>query len=180
MSQTDNTLIQLFLPIIQAGLIADGFSTVVVQQANQPTQQGIPTAPTVYFYKTHNVRYGFLGRADEWDPIASRMVHHERQYYETTFRIQALVLQNVKNPGYTASDLANEVASIMQSDSTRTVLNSQGVGILRIHEISNPYFKDDRDNFEALPSFDFTLIYLNDRLSTTPIIDTYLYDIYPV
>jgi hypothetical protein len=108
------------------------------------------------------------------------MVHHERQYYETTFRIQALVLQNVKNPGYTASDLANEVASIMQSDSTRTVLNSQGVGILRIHEISNPYFKDDRDNFEALPSFDFTLIYLNDRLSTTPIIDTYLYDIYPV
>ena len=178
--QTDNTLIQLFLPIIKAGLIADGFNNVVVQQANQPTQQGIPTAPTVYFYKTGNRRYGFLGRNDKWDAMSSTMVHHERQYYETSFRIQALVLQNVKTPSYTASDLANEVACIMQSDNTLAVLNDQGVGILRITDIINPYFTDDRDNFEALPSFDFTLLYLNDRLSTTPIVDTYQYGIYPV
>jgi len=178
--QTDNTLIQLFLPIIKAGLIADGFNNVVVQQANQPTQQGIPTAPTVYFYKTGNRRYGFLGRNDKWDAMSSTMVHHEHQYYETSFRIQTLVLQNVKTPSYTASDLANEVACIMQSDNTLAVLNAQGVGILRVTDISNPYFTDDRDNFEALPSFDFTLLYLNDRLSTTPIVDTYQYGIYPV
>jgi|SRR5271163_220366 len=178
--QTDNTLIQLFLPIIQAGLIADGFTNVVTQQANQPTQQGIPTAPTVYFYKTHTKRYGFLGRNDKWNSMSSMMVHHEHQYYETTFRIQTLVLQSVKNPTYTAADLANEVASIMQSDATLATLNAQGVGILRVMDIANPYFTDDRDNFEALPSFDFTLLYLNDRTSTTPIIDTYQYGIHPV
>ena len=178
--QTDNTLIQLFLPSIQNGLIADGFANVVVQQANQPTQQGIPTAPTVYFYKTNTKRYGFLGRQDIWDPNTSKMVHHETQYYETTFRIQSLVLQNVKSPSYTSADLANEVSSILQSDNTVTALNAQNVGILRITDIVNPYFTDDRDNFEALPSFDFTLLYLNDRLSTNPIVDTYQYDIYPV
>ena len=178
--QTDNTLIQLFLPIIQNGLIADGYTNVVVQQANQPTQQGIPTAPTVYFYKVGNRRYGFLGRQDVWSSESNTMVHNERQYYETTFRIQALVLQNVKAPNYTASDLANEVACILQSDNTRTILNNSGVGVLRITDIRNPYFVDDRDNFEALPSFDFTLVYLNDRLSTSPIFDDFVYGIYPV
>lgn len=178
--QTDNTLIQLFAPIIEDGLIADGFTNVVVQQANQPTQQGIPTNPTVYFYKVANKRFGFLERKDDWNPNTARMDHHERQYYETTFRIQALVLQSVTSPTYTASDLANEVASILQSDNTLAILNAQGVGILRITEISNPYFTDDRDNFEALPSFDFTLLYLNDRFSTNPIVDTFQYGIYPV
>ncbi len=175
--QTDNTLIQLFLPIIQSGLVADGFNNVIVQQANQPTQQGIPTGPTVYFYKLHDKRFGYLGRLDKW---VSSMVHTESQYYETTYRVQALVLQNVRNPGYTAADLANEVACIMQSDTTRATLNAQGVGILRVMDISNPYFTDDRDNFEALPSFEFTLLYLNDRISTTPIVDSYQPGIYPV
>jgi hypothetical protein len=178
--QTDNTLIQLFLPIIQQGLVTDGFSNVVVQQANQPTQQGIPTAPTVYFYKTHTKRYGFLGRHDDWNTDISMMQHHERQYYETTFRIQTLVLQSPKFPGYTAADLADEVASLLQSDKALATFNAQGVGILRVTNINNPYFTDDRDNFEALPSFDFTLLYLNDRVSTNPIIDSYSYAVYPV
>ena len=180
MSQTDNSLIQLFLPLIQAGLAADGFNNVVVQQANQPTQQGSPTAPTVYFYKLYDKRYGFLKRIDEWDSNLNRMAHHEKQYYETSFRFQALVLQNPKYPTYTASDLANEVACILQSDSTLFALNAQGVGVLRITDIANPYFTDDRDNFEAIPSFDFTMLYLNDRFSTNPIVDTYQYGIYPV
>jgi len=178
--QTDNMLIQLFLPIIQAGLIADGFNNVVTQQANQPTQQGIPTDPTVYFYKVSNKRYGFLGRFDQWDSNTSTMIHNERQYYETTFRIQALVLQSAKSPTYTASDLANEVACIMQSDSTLKILNAAGVGILRVTDISNPYFTDDKDNFEALPSFEFTSLYLNDRVTTSPIFDDFQYGIFPV
>ena len=178
--QTDNTLIQLFLPIIRAGLIADGFTNVIVQQANQPTQQGIPTAPTVYFYKTHTKRYGFLGRQDQWDSVATHMVHNERQYYETTFRIQTLVLQSVTTPGYTAADLADEVASIMQSDNARAIMNAQNVGILRVTDISNPYFTDDRDNFEALPSFEFTMLYLNNRISTSNIVGSFEPGIYPV
>jgi len=177
---TENSLIELFLPIITEGLITDGFPDVVVQRANQPTQQGIPTAPTVYFYKMADRRYGFLGRQDNWDSVLNKMVHQEKQYYETTFRIQTLVLQNPKYLSFTASDLANEVASILQSDNTVTTLNAQGVGILRITDIVNPHFVDDRDNFEAIPSFDFTLLYLNDRISTTPIINSFEPGIYPV
>jgi hypothetical protein len=168
---TDNDLIQLFIPIIHNALIADGFSNVSIKQSNQPTMQGINTNPTVYFFKVANKRYGFLKRYDTWDSINSVMVHTEAQYFETTFQMAALVLQNPKNiliP--TASDLINEVASIMQSDQTRAILKQAGVGILRVMDVVNPYFFDDRDNFEASPSFDFVLSYENTRISTSPII----------
>jgi hypothetical protein len=167
---TDNQLIQLFLPIIQAGLIADGFPNVVTKQANQPTQQGINSSPTVYFYKVASKRYGFLGRSDVWDSNTNEMIHTESQYYETTFQISALVRQFPITPNqYTASDLVNEVASIMQSDKTRDILNNSGVGILRITDISNPYFVDDRDQFEASPSFDFILTSQASRVSVNPV-----------
>lgn len=173
---TDNQLIQLFLPIIQAGLIADGFTNVQAKQANQPTQQGANTGPTVYFFKLNNKRYGFLGRWSKWDTITSKMVHTESQYYECTFQVSSLVRQSPYTPNqYTASDLVNEVASIMQSDNTRTILNNSGVGILRVTDVLNPYFVDDKDQFEASPSFDFTLTYQQSRVTTDPVIQSYDY-----
>ena len=166
---TDNQLIQLFLPIIQAELVADGFTRVVVKAANQPTQQGIDTGPTVYFYKISTKRYGFLGRRDVWDTNNNVMTHTESQYYETTFQVSALVLQSPLTPSqYTAGDLVNEVASIMQSDNTRAILNASGVGILRIQDIPNPYFVDDRDQFEASPSIEFVLTSQAFRVNNDP------------
>jgi hypothetical protein len=168
---TDNQLIKLFLPIVQAGLIADGFLNVTVKQSNQPTQQGINSSPTVYFYKVGSKRYGFLGRFYNWDAVHSVMVHNEKQYMEATFQISALVRQFPITPNqYTAADLVTEVSDIMQSDATLDILNNAGVGILRVTEIRNPYFTDDHDQFEASPSFDFTLTYQNDRVMNTPVI----------
>lgn len=177
----DNQLIQVFLPIIQNGLIADGFSGVDTIAANQPTQQGIPTGPTVYFYKIGDHRYGFLERTDAWDPINDVMVHTEVQLYETTFQISTLVIQNPETPNeYTASDLANEVAAIMQSDNTLNLLYNNGIAILRVRDISNPYFTDDKDIFEASPSFEFTLTHSQTRVSTSNPISKAVVNIYPV
>jgi hypothetical protein len=166
---TDNQVILLFRSIIIQGLNDFGLTNVVVKQSNQPTQQGINTGPTVYFFKVANRRYGFLGRYSKWfDPV---MQHTEIQYIESTFQVGALVLQNPKNLAIpTASDLINAVADIMQSERTCTILNDNHIGILRVTEIRNPYFVDDRDQFEAVPSFDFTLVYENGRVSVDPVI----------
>lgn len=178
-NKNDNQLIQIFLPIIQNGLVADGFTNVITKQSNQPTQQGINTSPTIYFFKVSGRRYGFLGRYDKWN--STQMTHTENQYMEATFQIMALVLQNPITPNqYTASDLVYEVSSIMQSDNTRDILNESGIGILRVTDLLNPYFLDDRDQFEASPSFDFTLTYLNSRQSVSPIITNYDYNIIPI
>jgi hypothetical protein len=180
LNHTDNSIIQLFISIIREGLDADGYTNVKIQQANQPTQQGVPSAPTVFFYKVSMKRYGFMGRFDTYNAVDDDFTHKEKQYYESTFSIQTLVKQNPGLLSYTASDLADEVASILQSSKALDQFKAQGVGILRITNIINPYFTDDKDNFESIPTFDFTLLYSNERLSTVPIVDSLYFDIYHV
>lgn len=170
----DNQLIQLFLPIIKAELIADGFTNVMVQQMQQPTQQPIPSGPAVYFQKIYDHRYGWGMTYAKWNTTNSQEENHEPQWHETTFQVSALVVPNVLTPNqYTAADLANEVASIMQSEATRVTLMAQNVGVLRVSEITNPYFQDDRDQFEATPSFDFILTHLQTRISTIPVVSSF-------
>ncbi len=170
----DNDLIRVFLPIINAGLVADGYSEVVVKQANQPTLQGVNTKPTIYFFKVWDHRYGFLKRADVWDEDQELMIHTETQKYETKFQLSALVIQKPLTPySYTAADLVNEAAYILQSDNTRQLLLNAGIGIYRIQDIQNPYFKDDKDLFEASPFLEFTLIHDQIKILTTPVIEEY-------
>ena len=177
----DNRLIQVFLPIIQSCLTADGYNGVNVIAANQPTQQGVPLSSTVTFYKISDHRYGFLGRFNNWNPSNLTMEHTEEQMYETMFQVSALVIQSPTTPNqYTASDLVNEVSAIMQSDNTLDMLYNNGIGILRITAVSNGYFNDDMDNFEASPSFDFTLTHTQTRLSTANVVDHVEYDIFRV
>lgn len=169
----DNQLIQVFYPIITVGLTNAGYSGVTLKQANQPTQQGINlTSPAVYFYKIGDRRYGHVYRNDKWDPVSSTMIHTETQQYETTFQISSLVLQDPTNTSaYTASDLVNSVAQIMQSSNTIQTLWDNNIGILRITDIRNPYFVDDRDQFEASPSFDFVLTHEQTSTIVDPVID---------
>jgi len=162
----DNELIQIFLPIIKAGLIDRGYPEVLTVASNQPTQQGIDTEPTAYFFKVMDHRYGWVSKNYVWNELIGEMVHTEVQFYETSFQISALVLQDPATPNqYTAADLVNEIASILQSDDTIETLYNSGVGILRISDITNGYFVDDRDNFEASPSFDFILTHRQTRTS---------------
>lgn len=174
----DNQLIALFLPIITAQLIVDGFTGVIVQQFSQPTQQGIPRLPTVFFQKVYNHRYGWGDAENVWNPDLMQMQLTENQWHETHFKFFAMVPQNPQTPTqYTAADLANEVASILQSQSTRVTLMAQNVGILRVSEISNPYFQDDKDQFEATPSFDFILTSLETRVSIVPTVTDFVVNV---
>lgn len=129
-----------------------------IAQAFQPTQQGVNTEPTAYMYKIGDHRYGWRGMSDVWDTVNSIMVHTEVQYYETTFQISVLSTQDPANPiQFTASDLANKIAYILQSQKTVETFQAAGVGIERVTDVRNPYFSDDRNRNEACPSFDFVL-----------------------
>ncbi len=176
----DNELIRLFIPIIRSGLQDAGFTDVQIAASYQPTQQSINTASTVFFHKIGDHRYGFVYRNDEWDSENERMVHTEMQQYETTFQVDALVISKPALPSYTASDLVNEVAAILQSNTAIKELIEHDVGILRITDIRNPYFTDDRDRFEASPSFDFVLTHKQTRISTEPVIESYEFDMYRI
>lgn len=89
---------------------------------------------------------------------AAAFVRIETQQKSSLFQATALVTQNpADTESLTASDVANLACYVMQSVPTIATLEAQGVGVLRIPLVRNPYFSDDRQRYEAAPSFDFTL-----------------------
>lgn len=169
----DNQLIALIITTLTSQEAAAGIPGLPIAAAFQATQQGVNTVPTIYLYKVGDHRYGSPRRVNIWDEVHSVMVHTEIQKYETTFTLSALSTQNPATPSqYTASDIINKAAYILQSMATITDLQEQGVGIMRIPDVRNPYFLDDRARYEASPSFDFILTHNQTIGSTTPILES--------
>lgn len=178
---TDSQLIQLFGPIIENGLIARNITGVELSSSYEPTQEGANTAPTIYFFKLFDRRYGFLSRQDYWDDNDDEEKHREIQVYETTFQVNAIVKQSPDFPDrLTSSDLINEVSCIMQSDSALQTLLQSSVQILRIQDIRNTNFLDDRNQYEASASFDFTLIHKRDIITEQSVVQSINPGIYPI
>lgn len=167
----DNPLIALIISTIIAGEAVAGIPGTPIKQAFQPTMQGVNSQPTAYLYKIGDRRTGFVSRNDAWQ--TNRMVHTESQIYETTFQISALATQNPNTPNqYTASDILNLIASILQSSQAIAAFEAQGVGVERVSDIRNPYFQDDRQQNEAAPSMDVVFSHSQIITSTMPIVTT--------
>lgn len=175
----DNELFALLIATIEAAEPGAGIPNVggqpgvPVYQGYQPTQQGVPTGPAAFLHIINHHRYGCVGRSDEWDQVQSKEIHTETQVYETMFQISALSTQDPSNVlQLTAGDIVNAIAYIMQSDSTIRILRAAGVGVLRVMNVRNPYFTDDRDRFEASPSFDFVITHKQIVQSEIPVLQS--------
>jgi len=178
----DNQLIQLFLPIVKAELIARGYAGVIVKQGYQPTLEGAETAPTVYFFKLDDYIYGSPQVSAPYTSGNPPLENTQTtvQWYETRFQFYALVKQNPEVVSYTASDLINAMCSILQSDYVVYQLLESGVSVLKVTEVRNPLFKDDTNVYEASPSFDIT--FTQEQISTRNIAATNTAEegVYPV
>lgn len=175
----DNQIIALVIATIIAQEQVAGIPGTPIAQAFQPTQQGVNTAPTAYLNKIGDNRLGSPQRSDVWD--GQRMVHTELQQYETTFQISALSTQDPNTPTQmTTSDLLNLIAYILQSTATVEAFQAAGVGILKIGQVRNPYFIDDRDLHEASPSFDFVIVHKQIVTSVSPVVQSTEFEILTV
>lgn len=179
-SMTDNELIALVKSTIDAGLAAHGIPLVVVAANYQREQAGADSGPGVYLHKVGDRRYGSAARIytpDVDDAMDAKFI----QQFETTFQVAALVKQSANDPSQlTASDVLNRVADIMQSDAAIESFKAQKVQILRIMDVTNTYEKDDYDQFEAQPSFDFILTYAREHQATTPAVSTFESGVYRI
>lgn len=159
------------LPAIQA---TSGLSGVKLARNFQSRQQGASNSPYVYFLKLSDKRYGHVYRKDEFDVLSGDFTHTEIQVYESIYQFSAWVPQNPENTtALTESDILNTVSGIMQSDAIIAAFRAQDVGILRVTDVRNPYIVDERDLYEAVPSFDVTLTHKRTNVSTIPAVVTY-------
>lgn len=176
---TENELFRAIFEILNKGMASRGLSDVVAKRNYQSRQEGRAKGRALYVYKIGPSRnHGSPQRKDEWDKDNERMVHTERQKKETTFQVTAQAdpaPEDIK--ALTAGDIADIAAAVMQSDATIAFFRAKNVGIFRITEVRNPQFTNDKDQFEASPSFDFTLTHDMVHISETPAIETYEFNV---
>jgi hypothetical protein len=157
----DNPLIALLITTINAGLAAQSV-TVGIQQAYQPTQQGVPTEPYLLISKIADARYGFTQCTDAFDNETGVMTHSESEQILTTFQIGVSAIQNPADvSALTQADYIKAAATALQLQSAVSSLNAAGVGIERIMKIRQTFFKDEKGRFEASPIFEFTVSHFN-------------------
>lgn len=178
---TDNQLIQLFRPLIESALTQSGYTTTVVIQGPQPTQEGIPDVPTVFFKLLRDKPYGFSINKETTAQNGDR-IQTTAQWYETTFTMWARVTQipsDVNIP--TASDLAKFVATFLNSQWAITTFAASDVGILRIPApVGNVIITNDRNQQEAFPGFEFTLTHQLTITRVIPVVQSIQSGIFPV
>lgn len=171
----DKQLATLIMAQILPAMQADSeLSGVKLARNFQSRQQGANSSPYAYFFKVGDRRYGSPARTEVYNELTGLFTHTETQQYESTYQFSAWIPQDPANvTSLTESDILNAVSGIIQSDAILAAFQAQGVGILRVTEVRNPYIVDDHDQFEAVPSFDVILTYKRARVSTTPAVVTY-------
>ncbi len=169
----DNELIALLITIVQDGMTEDGYLNIPVIQMFQPTQQGVNLEPTIFLGKRKDYWYGWKQILKVYDLLDEVFIITERQRVETTFAFRALAIQNPQDTSLpTASDLLNEVGDVLRSQRTIEYLATLDLGILRTTEVSNEYDLDDRDQFEAAPTFTTTLVHSRTRIIRVPVVES--------
>lgn len=157
----DNDLIGLVATNLEAASAEAGWNYGVLQK-DQPTQQGIPYAPTIFFEKLFDRAYGHPMVTYAYNASPNSFSETEDQIVETTFQISALVIQEPTDLSIpTASDVIHYMRAYLTSRAVIHTMVKQEVAIQKVTELRNPYFQDERHNYEANPSFD--IVYIHQR-----------------
>lgn len=173
----DLALAALFIAQLKPVMIATpSLAAIDLARSFQPRQQGAPTGGTVFLFKVGDRRYGWPKRRDLVDVNGLIFGHEEEQHCATTYQFSAWVPQNPADTArLTESDVLNLVSGIMQSDTIIEGFRAAGVGIQRITDVRNPYITDERDRFEAVPSFD--VVVTHNRVTSTTVPAVVAYDV---
>ena len=141
----------------------------VVMQKNNLTQEGVPSAPTVFFEKLFDYAYGWPGTTRKAVMNKKEFLDKTTQQWEATFQISAMVRQIETDATLpTASDVVQYVKIFLQTPTVMRRLRALGLGLLRITNVRNPYFQDDHNQIEANPNFDMVVTYQRSILMITP------------
>lgn len=167
---TDNQLAILIRAQLLAGLTRQGYSTLPVIAAYQPTTEGRVTEATIYFFPLPDNRYGWQHRKRTVDIDAGTITTTEGQWIESGFQFYALAPQDPTNLTLpTAKDLVNLAAMICNSEPFIQGMRAGGAGVQRVTQIRNPFFVNDQGQFESSPSFDIIISHKRSISEVTPV-----------
>lgn len=167
----DNQLIKLMGAGILQLFPKRGLDGYKLKRNYQPRQQGRPNDPTVYMLKTLDNRYGFRTASKKWDITAGAIVRTEKQIVQSTFTFACTV--NI-DPDDTAqlshSDILKKVASLIASPDFIAYLLAGGAQVMRILDIKNVPYENDKGQFEDNPTFDVIITHTDTFIDGVPLV----------
>lgn len=176
----DNDLIDAIATKIEAATANSGWSYGALQK-EQPTQQGVPSAPTVYLQKLFDDHFGSQGSRSAYNQTSKNFTDTEVQIVVTHFQVSAIVGQNPEDLTIpTASDVINQVKLYLQHRATIAELRLAGLKVIQVKRINNAPFVDDKDRFEFHPSFDIEIQHEREVKRTTPAISSVIGKVSPI
>lgn len=168
--------------LLRATLLAEltgVYAGVLVRPIYQPLTVGTPSTPQITMQNIlPGKRYG-APRRDVVQPGTGvgDMINQTTQWWETTIQIGATARRNPTDPDFltlpSAVDICKKASDILQGDTGLVALAVQRVRPLRVTSIRNVQFVNESDQYEAMPSFDLTLVYPQVIDSTTPPVVTF-------
>lgn len=171
----ERDLTGLIMQYVRAQLPVRGLDGMSVVQNYQPTQQGRPATPAVIIYCMGNKRYGSPRRSWTSGTSVVKAVRTERQYREATYKVTALIptLDPKDLSANTQGDVVGITAAIMNSEDFISHMKRNNCGVLRISDIVNVPFENDKAQNEANYSFDVIITHSDVFVDGVPVISEY-------
>lgn len=171
---TDNTLFALIADALDAASALAGWGYLTVAR-DQPSPQGAVTAGTIYLERQFDDRYGWPAVKSQYNAPVSpapqgTYTKTELQWIEARFQVSAMVIQNPADLTLpTALDVVRYCAQYLNMRPiVKQLTRTNNVSVLKVGNVRNPWDKDDRDIFEATPSFDLVVQYQAPIATTVP------------
>lgn len=167
----DNALFTLLKTQLHAGLFPLSPDPIRVLKSYQPSQQGMPSVPTVWLHKIADVRTGFPGVREERDDAAGMMREITTQVMLATFQVSATLITDDDDPqALTAPDVLKQAATVMQSRRFQLAVKAAGANILRIGNITTVDVSGDYAGRDLQPFFEFQINHTDISVTEIPFI----------
>ena len=180
---TENDLWAILLPLVRAAVANMEGETPRVVRAFTPDVQHNEGTPRVALHRVASRRYGAQGTEQDWRVDAAgngRMIETSVWRKEDTYRIYAYAERAPEDDGYTAKDLLEAVAAFFQGRQGLEALRAEGIGILRVTDITETPFLNDQERHEFGHHIDCILTYRQERERAIPVATTIERKVYRV
>lgn len=156
--KTENQIWQSVFSLLNGVLTKKGLTDWTIRQGSQPTVEGLRDK-SIYITRISSRRYGWQAHRNKWSDSAGQMVHSEEYFQEVLFQISAFHKRDISNiDDLTSGDILNTFITYLQSIAGVEAMRAQGFQTYRIQELREPPIVDDSEVYEKLPSFDISLV----------------------
>jgi len=136
-----------------------------IRQGSQPLVENMQDK-SIYITRIASRRYGWQAHRDRWDEATQKMIHTEEYFQEILFQVSAFKKRTPEDiTELTAGDVLNSFITFLQSIDGVKAMREKGFQTYRIQELREPAAVMDNDLYEKLPSFDISLVLVQNERS---------------